>query len=167
MKGRAIAILASVLVLGAVAWLFWPSPKPMPQATFNLLDGRRLSTEDLRGKPLLVNFWSVSCSVCLRDMPRLTSLHETLGGHGLMVIGVAMPYDPPPAVIDLVGRLAPGYPIALDVHGELSRAFGNVTVTPTTFLIDPAGNIKYSERGPLDEVRIRATVLTFRGATAG
>ncbi len=67
--------------------------------------------------------------------------------HDLMVIGVAVPHDPPPAVIARWRNSKPGYPIALDVHGEISKAFGGIKVTPTTFLIDPDGNINYSERG--------------------
>jgi peroxiredoxin len=129
---------------------------------FNLLDGRTLHSADLRGKSVLINFWSVSCEVCLRDMPRLTRLHETMEEHGFMVIGVAVPHDPPAAVIGVVEKLEPAYPIALDVHGEISKGFGGIKVTPTTYLVGPDGNINYSERGTLDETRIRATVLTFQ-----
>lgn len=167
MTGRATGYLLGAMVVAAAVWLLWPAARPMPEATYNLVDGRRLGSDDLRGRPVLVNFWSVSCGVCLRDMPRLTHLHETLAERGLLVIGVAMPYDPPPAVIAMVEERKPGYPIALDVHGELSRAFGDVSVTPTTFLIDPDGNIRFSTRGPLDEARIRATVATFRVPAAG
>ncbi len=53
------------------------SAKPMPEVTFNLLDGRNCTAADLRGKSVLINFWSVSCEICLRDMPRLTRLQET------------------------------------------------------------------------------------------
>ena len=161
MNWRALPFIVLTLLVAAAAWWLWPASKPMPQTTFNLLDGRTLDSAALRGRPVLVNFWSVSCAVCLRDMPRLTRLHETLQDRGLMVLGVAMPHDPPPAVIGLVDKLKPGYPIALDVHGEVSRAFGNIEVTPTTFLIAPDGNISFSARGPLDETRIRATILTF------
>jgi peroxiredoxin len=167
MNGRAAGWVLGALVVAATVWLLWPANRPMPDATFNLVDGQRLSSADLRGRPVLINFWSVSCGVCLRDMPRLTRLHETLGERGLVVIGVAMPHDPPPAVIATVKEREPGYRIAVDVHGELSRAFGDVSVTPTTFLVDPDGNIRFSSQGPLDEPRIRATVATFRTPAAG
>jgi peroxiredoxin len=152
---------AAVLVVLAGVWLMSSNKRPMPDLAFNLVDGRTLHTADLRGRPALINFWSVSCEVCLRDMPVLSRLHETLKDRGLMVIGVAVPHDPPPAVIAAAEKLAPAYPISLDVHGEISKAFGDIKVTPTSFLIDPEGNINYSERGPIDETRIRATLLTF------
>jgi thiol-disulfide isomerase/thioredoxin len=152
------------LVLGGAAlaavWLLWPRPQPMPAVSFTLSDGRILDSAELRGKTLLVNFWSVNCAVCLRDMPALDRLHETL--QNFSVIGVAASYDPPPAVMETVSTLQPAYPIALDVQGEIAHAFGGVDSTPTSFLVDPAGNIQYVERGALDEGRVRATILTFR-----
>lgn len=152
-----------VAVLGLTAWALWPEPQPMPQTRFNLLDGRQIDSATLRGRPVLINFWSVTCAVCLRDLPKLTRLQQSLTDRRLLVIGVAMPHDPPPVVIDLVEKRSPGHAIALDVHGEVNRAFGGVQVTPTTFLIDPAGQIRYTEQGPLDEIRIRAMIATFPG----
>lgn len=160
MNLRWLPNVATVLVVAAAAWLLWPTAKPMPEVTFNLLDGRKLLSSELRGKSLLVNFWSVNCETCLREIPQLTRLQDELKDQ-LVVIGVAVPHDPPPAVISMVEKLKPGYPIALDVHGEVSAAFGGIKVTPTNFLIDPDGNISLSERGQIHEPRLRATLLTF------
>ena len=161
MSGRLPGYVAAVAVLLGAAWLLWPSARPMPEVRFNLIDGRTLASEDLRGKGLLINFWSVSCEVCLRDMPRLTRLHQSLEERDFMVIGVALPNDPPPAVISVAERLEAGYPIAVDVHGAVNAAFGGVDITPTSYLVDRSGNIRLVERGPLDETRMRATILTF------
>jgi peroxiredoxin len=161
MKRHLGSLVATVLVLGAAVWLLWPAQRTVPSVTFTLTDGTQLATGDLRGQPLLVNFWSVSCDICLRDMPKLTRLATTLDERGLHVIGVAMHYDPPPAVIGVVERIGPGFPIALDVHGEAARAFGGVDATPTTFLLDRDGGVALHTQGPLDETRIRATFLTL------
>lgn len=162
MNKQILPTAAAVLIVVAGIWLLSSSAKPMPEVTFNLLDGRNLHSADLRGKSLLINFWSVSCEICLRDIPRLNSLQESMKEQGLMVIGVAAPHDPPPAVISTVEKLKPAYPIALDVHGEISKAFGNVKVTPTNILIDPQGNINFAQRGELNEIGVRATTLTFQ-----
>lgn len=142
----------------AAAWHFWPEAQRMPEMSFHLTDGRTLTSSELRGRSVLINFWSVSCEVCLRDMPTLTRLHET---ENFTVLAVAAAHDPPPAVISTVARLQPGYPVAMDVHGEISAAFGGIEATPTNILVRPNGKISDTYRGPVDETRIRATLLTF------
>ncbi len=162
MNKQILPSLVAVLLLAGGVWFLASGTRPMPEVSFTLTDGRQLHSTDLRGRSVLINFWSVSCEVCLRDMPTLARLHEEMREQGLEVIGVAMPQDPPPAVMATVERLAPPYRIALDVNGELNRAFGGVQVTPTNILVGPDGNINYSERGPVDETRLRATILTFQ-----
>jgi peroxiredoxin len=159
--GQLINLVLVIALLGAGFWWLLPDERPMPDVTFTLTDGTRIDSQSLRGKRVLINFWSVSCTVCLRDMPRLKALHESLAEQQFIVIGVAMHYDPPPAVVAIVKDLAPGYPVALDVQGELASAFGDVSVTPTSFLIDRSGNIRQVTRGALDENRVRATLLTL------
>jgi thiol-disulfide isomerase/thioredoxin len=161
MKNRLIPAFVALLGLLVAGWLLWPERQPMPTVVFNLTDSSAVHSKELIGEPLLINFWSVSCAVCLRDMPKLTRLAETLADRGLRVIGVAMPHDPPPVLIDAVKKLKPGFPVALDVHGEINRAFGGIDATPTTFLIGRDGTIVYREQGPIDETRIRATFLTL------
>ncbi len=163
MNKQIVPTVIAVAIFLAGIWLLSNKTRPMPEVSFNLADGRTLSSSELRGKSVLVNFWSVTCETCLRDMPALNRLHETLKDQGFLVIGVAAAYDEPPAVMRLVKDLKPAYPIALDVHGEVSKAFGDIRVTPTNVLVDPQGNIRSSHRGPIDEPRIRATLLTFQG----
>ena len=162
MNKQIVPSLVAVLLLVGGIWFLSSGSRPMPEVTFNLVDGRTLHSSELQGKSVLVNFWSVSCEVCLRDIPTLNRLQEELSDHDLVVIGVAMPHDPPPAVIGTMEQIKPSYAVALDVQGEINRAFGGIQVTPTNLLIGPDGNINYSERGPLDEIRVRATLLTFQ-----
>ncbi len=156
------ALVMAAAVVGGM-WLMRSSSQAMPEVTFTTTDGRTIDSRSLRGRSVLVNFWSVSCEICLRDMPHLTRIQSSLGDEKFEIIGVALPNDPPPAVMSVTQKLAPGYPIALDVHGEINSAFGGVDVTPTSFLVDPEGNIRLKTRGPIDEARLRATLLTFGG----
>lgn len=162
MNKQIVPSLVAVLLVAGGIWFLASGSRPMPEVTFNLIDGRTLHSSELKGKSVLVNFWSVSCEICLSDIPILNRLQEEFGDQDLVVIGVAMPHDPPPAVISTMEQIKPSYAVALDVQGEINRAFGGIQVTPTNLLIGPDGNINYAERGPLDEIRVRATTLTFQ-----
>jgi len=75
---------------------------------------------------------------------------------GLEFIAVAMKHDPPNYVIKYaeVNRLP--FKVALDPMGELAQAFGNVTLTPTTFVIDKRGTIVLKITGEVDSARLNA-----------
>ena len=61
-----------------------------------------------------------------------------------------MPWDPPDEVVRLARARALPYPVALDVNGDIARAFGDVSATPTHFLIGPGGEIALRRTGALD-----------------
>lgn len=95
----------------------------------------------MRGKVLLVNFWATSCVPCVKEMPRLAELHLRRHREGLETIAVAMRYDPPNHVLRFAERERLPFPVALDPVGEVARLFGDVQLTPTTFVIDRSGRI--------------------------
>lgn len=128
---------------------------------FNIIDGRRLSPDQLRGKPVLINFWSTSCKSCIQELPDLFALYNEFSSAGLEIIGVTMPYDRPDIVLKVTDRHQIPYPVALDVTGEISRAFGNVSVTPTHFLITPEGQIAEKVVGMIDPDKLRNRIKTM------
>lgn len=135
--------------------------RPAPDVTFTLLDGRALTLAELRGRPVLVNFWSPTCAPCVEELPDLARLHGELAAHGLQLVGVASPQDPPLAVQAFAQGRALPYPIALDVDGRVASAFGNIRFIPTTLLIDPKGHIVYRQTGKLDIERARRIMAPF------
>lgn len=157
-------LLAGVLLLAAVTWglLRGPSTPQAPEVTYRLLDGTRLSNADLRGRHVLVNFWSTTCRVCIREMPAVARLHRDFAGQAFTVIAVAMAYDPPNAVLEYVERAALPFPVALDWDGRTAAAFGGVTGTPLSFLIDAEGRILERQEGEIDIERLRR-LLRRRG----
>jgi thiol-disulfide isomerase/thioredoxin len=126
-----------------------------PDEPFVLIDGRKLTSQTLRGGPVLVNFWATSCPTCIEEIPELVRLHRDYATRGLTVIGVAMPHDPPPAVINFSRERQIPYAIALDVEGRQASAFGKVRLTPTNILIDREGMIVARLQGRLDIDRTR------------
>ena len=133
----------AILVLTSIAYL-WIAPSGAQQApdiTLQLLDGKKLKLSSLKGKPVLITFWATSCPGCIKEMPHLIELYDELHSEGLEIIGIAMPYDRPDYIMEMVKRKNVTYRIAFDLKGEAVRAFGNVSLTPTTFLIDDKGKI--------------------------
>jgi peroxiredoxin len=147
--GRKFALLLLTALLASGLLYGWPDGKA-PAEPFVLIDGRRLEAADLRGGPVLLNFWATSCPTCLQEIPELVSLHREYAARGLTVIGVAMPYDPPPLVVDFARSRQLPYAVALDLEARLVRAYGDVRVTPTHILIGPDGRILQRHIGRLD-----------------
>lgn len=109
--------------------------------SYILLDGSKSSTEAQRGKVLLVNFWATSCVACVAEMPQIVSTHQKFAAHGYETVAVAMNYDQPAFVAHFAQSRALPFGVAFDQSGEVARAFGDVRLTPTTFLIDKQGRI--------------------------
>jgi len=150
-KDTLIAIVgASIIGLLAYVWLSPAGIGPTPKLTLYPLDNQPMTLEQFHGKPILVTFWATSCTGCVKEIPHLVELHEKFGPHGLKIIGIAMKYDPPSHVTELVERRKLPYIITMDVDGSASRAFDDVQLTPTSFLISPQGRIVMKRIGDLD-----------------
>ncbi|HEY6280598.1 MAG TPA: TlpA disulfide reductase family protein [Burkholderiales bacterium] len=132
----ALAALLALLFAQAVS-----QESPAPQVTFTSLKGEKISMGSLRGKVVLVNFWATSCVGCIHEMPRMIDTYRKYQTQGLETIAVAMSYDPPNYVLNYTEKNALPFKVALDVRGSLAQAFGDVQLTPTTFIIDKRGNI--------------------------
>jgi len=140
---KALRFLAPVCVAAALlasGWLAFCRAPRAPDATFTLLSGQKISTADMKGKVLLVHFWATSCATCMQEMPQLVSAWQRLHGQGLEIIAVAMPYDDPGYVRHYAQTRHLPFMVALD-DGSAAQRFGQVQLTPTTFLIDRAGRI--------------------------
>ncbi len=104
----------------------------------------------MRGKPVLVTFWATDCPGCIQEIPHLIDLYRQYHDQGLQIIAVAMYYDPPNHVVEMTKQQALPYDVALDIQAEHAKAFGDVRLTPTTFLISPAGSIALQKIGVFD-----------------
>lgn len=131
---------------------------PAPQATFVTLKGERVATGDLRGRVTVINFWATDCPVCIKEMPDLSATYERFRGRGLELIAVAMRHDPPNYVIRYVEKNRLPFRVALDPAGEHARAFGNIRLTPTTFVIDRRGDIVLKITGAIDFAKLDALI---------
>ncbi len=121
-----------------------------PESTFVLLDGSRQSTADLRGKVTLVNFWATSCTTCVAEMPEIIATHKKYATQGFETMAVAMSYDPPSYVVNFAETRKLPFKVAIDNTGAVAKAWGDVRLTPTTYLVNKRGEIVKSYVGAPD-----------------
>jgi peroxiredoxin len=117
------------------------SSEPAPPSTFVLLDGSKSTTADLKGRVTLVNFWATTCVSCVKEMPQLSATYDKYKDRGFETVAVAMSYDPPSYVVNFAQSRQLPFKVALDNTGELARAWGDVKLTPTTFIVNKKGQI--------------------------
>jgi peroxiredoxin len=153
-KPALIAVAVFALV-GALAYALMDKPSA-PASTFTTLEGRPIVLGELRGKVVLVNFWATSCPGCIKEMPGMMETYNQYKDRGFEIVAVAMRYDPPNYVANFVRTRQLPFPVVLDVDGEHARAFGNVQLTPTSFIIGKDGRILEQKLGELDFVKLRA-----------
>jgi cytochrome c biogenesis protein CcmG/thiol:disulfide interchange protein DsbE len=114
------------------------------------LDGERLSSDDLAGRPYVVNFWASWCiPACVDEHPVLAGTYRSLAEE-LEIVGVLYQDEADDArgFLDRYG--ATGYPHLVDEGGRLAIDFG-VTGPPETFFVDAAGIIRARQFGPLTD----------------
>ena len=134
--------LAGALVLGGLLSLQGCSgAQAAPESSFVLLDGSKKITADLKGKVTLVNFWATSCVTCVAEMPKLISTHNKYKSQGYDTLAVAMSYDPPSYVVNFAQTRQLPFNVAIDNTGTVAKAWGDVQLTPTTFLVNKRGQI--------------------------
>jgi peroxiredoxin len=112
-----------------------------PASTFVLLDGTRKSTDDLKGKVTLVNFWATSCVTCVGEMPKVIATYDKYKNQGYDTLAVAMSYDPPAYVVNYAETRKLPFKVAIDNTGAVAKAWGDVQLTPTTYLVNKRGEI--------------------------
>jgi thiol-disulfide isomerase/thioredoxin len=114
------------------------------------LNSPRLTAQSLRGKVVLVDFWTYSCINCIRALPYVRGWAGKYKDHGLLVIGVHAPEfafeKDPQNVTQAVKDLGVDYPVALDNDYAIWKAFGN-EYWPAHYFIDPQGHIRHHHFG--------------------
>lgn len=154
----AALVLLAALALAFAGWL-QRGTAPAPSIAFTTLDHGPIALESLRGRPVLVTFWATTCPACIREMPQLFSLYREFHYQGLEIIAVAMPYDPPNLVLRMTREREIPYLVAIDVMAKAAQAFGNVAVTPSSFLIDGDGRITQHWIGEMNVDQTRREIV--------
>ena len=146
--------LAGLTALALTAALAGCAQDVAPESTFVLLDGSRQTTADMKGKVTLVNFWATSCTTCVAEMPQIVSTYDKYKAKGYDTLAVAMQYDPPSYVVNFAETRKLPFKVAIDNTGKVAQAWGDVKLTPTTYIVNKQGQIvkKYVGAPNFDEL---------------
>jgi thiol-disulfide isomerase/thioredoxin len=135
-------------------------PAPVGDFAVTDLEGRTISSADLRGKVVLVNFWATWCPPCRAEIPDLIKLQEKYRDK-LIVVGISEDEIPPDEVKAFVAEQKMNYRVAMTTPA-LAKIFRGVSALPTTFVIDREGKLVQKHVGMLNaqQTELEAQVLT-------
>lgn len=130
---------------------------PLPAMTLPALDGFAppggIDLADVRGQPMVINFWASWCAPCVKEMPALQRVADETG---VTVIGVAY-IDQADKARALAEQLDITYDLVRDDEGEFGERIG-LLGTPTTLLVDASGTVVRQLTGELNEQQMRDAV---------
>lgn len=125
-------------------------PAPELQGLTNWINSSPLTLDKLKGKVVLVDFWTYSCINCIRSIPFVEKWYQTYQSQGLVVLGINTPEfafeHNPTNVAVAVKSDGITYPVALDNDYATWNAFNNNS-WPADYLVDKQGNIRYVALG--------------------
>ncbi len=148
MNKRLIAILVMILTTGLVITGCIASPEPTPTTVTNAapdfqlqnLDGQSITLSDLKGKPVILNFWATWCGPCAFEMPYIQEIYDERSGEGLMVLAINWG-ESASQVEQFMQNHNLSIPVLLDTKKVVAQKYG-IRAFPTTFFIDKDGIIQ-------------------------
>jgi cytochrome c biogenesis protein CcmG/thiol:disulfide interchange protein DsbE len=175
LTSRVFTIFSLVLLFTGAAWIWWSRAPagattqgaiPAPQKGFLAPDfkletgeGESVQLSELRGKPVVVNFWTSWCPPCREEMPALQRVYQAYQERGAVILGLnSTIQDEREAALAFAAEQGLTFPILLDEGGEATRLY-QVRALPTTFFIDSQGIIQdVIAGGPMSEALLRIRV---------
>jgi cytochrome c biogenesis protein CcmG, thiol:disulfide interchange protein DsbE len=151
--GLVVATLAALVVVAVVRVASPTRSAPAgihvgqtaPDITGTTLDGKPFRLADLRGRPVIVNFWGPSCIPCRSEFPLFRSKLAQHAADGLQVVGVLM-YDTPTEAQAFVAQFGATWPTVVDPDGRFRTAYQAVA-RPQTYFIDANGVLRTIQIG--------------------
>ena len=148
--GRALLLAACVGVFTTVASArAGDLPAPAPAFALKTFDGKWVRLSELRGRPVVLDFWATWCRPCRTSMPHLEDIQKRYVGQGLVVIGLSVDEGSQTEVRRFAQSLGVTFRLGM-ANDRVLDDYGPIRYLPTTFFIDRNGQMVRRVRGYLD-----------------
>jgi thiol-disulfide isomerase/thioredoxin len=153
----------TLILLGLIAWLWFRPPadvseenRPASPWAVALPDGQLLTSDELKGKVVLVNFWATWCPYCRKEKPAIDSFWQDYRDKGFEVISISIDDSPEKIAAWMQDK---GYAfMAAPTNVSVAAAFGHVASVPTSFIVDAEGRIRHKIAGQVHYPRLEKLV---------
>ena len=150
------------LPLAVLAVALFAAPAAAQGLDFTLpnVDGAPLKLSDYRGRVVVLDFFATWCRPCKKSIPHLKALQNHYGGQGVSVIGYSLDKKGASVVRPFIVDHEINFPVVLGSSSHAKR-LAQVTVVPTTLIIDPQGRVVSRFEGIASEERLASTVQPY------
>lgn len=156
LKDWAVALSLGIVVFLGIQWL---QPKPQipeiaPDFTVQTLEGDAITLSELRGSPVVINFWATWCGPCRQEVPAFSAFAKA--HPEIPVLGLSVDDGPISRVKRIVKEWSIAYPVA--VVGEALQAQYDISTLPTTVVLDENGKVTRVHVGVMSESQLARAV---------
>ena len=138
--------------------------RPAPAFAGTTLDGDALSLADLRGRPVIVNFWGPSCVPCREEFPLFRAKLDEHAADGLAIVGILM-FDPPAPARDFIADHGATWPTIDDPEATIRTAYRAIA-RPQTYFIDRDGILREIRIGQVTDAEFELLYASISGPPA-
>jgi thiol-disulfide isomerase/thioredoxin len=139
-----------------------PALGDAPKWQLKDLEGKLVSSEQLKGKVVVVDFWGTWCAPCRAEIPGYIAMQRKYGKDGLAIVGVTV-NDPDPAAVKVFAAKNGMNYLIVTGDEDIQKAFGGLEAVPTTFLIDRTGKIRHRKIGVEEHKSYEQKVIAILG----
>ncbi|MBM4288546.1 MAG: TlpA family protein disulfide reductase [Deltaproteobacteria bacterium] len=137
-------VLLLLLCLNTSVWAI-KEGEPAPDFSLTDTEGNTVTLSKLQGKVVVVNFFTIWCQPCRKEMPELNAIYKENKDKGLAMLGICLSTDPN-QLKAFAKQMNLNYPILLGTD-QVSKDYGDITAVPTTFVINKEGKIAVKIEG--------------------
>jgi peroxiredoxin len=164
MKSIRLGLVLSAAAFAAAFLRAEPvAPRPAPDWKLKDVNGNVVSSDQFKGKLVVVDFWATWCGPCRMEIPGYVKLQKKYAKDGLVIVGMSVDQQGPGVVKRFIEKNKVDYQIVM-ADDDVTAAFGGdegIQAIPTTFIIDRDGKIRDQKVGAEETAEYERTILKY------